>query len=196
MLLESLLNIEVPVIEVALRFFVNLIIISALVRGIYYRYKRDEEFSFTFYLFNVLIFFVCYLMQEIEISLGFGFGLFAIFGVLRYRTITIPIKEMTYLFTAITIALINAIAPLNGMGVFMNLTILIFVYLMERTWFSKKELTTSIQYERIELLQQSTDAVIEDIKDRTKLNVTRIQVKDYNFLNDSASIKVYYLPHE
>ena len=70
------------------------------------------------------------------------------------------------------------------------------MYLMERTWFSKKELTTSIQYERIELLQQSTDAVIEDIKDRTKLNVTRIQVKDYNFLNDSASIKVYYLPHE
>lgn len=196
MLLESLLNIQSPVLEVALRFVVNLLIISILVRGIYFTYKRDEEFSFTFYLFNVLIFFVCYLMQEIEISLGFGFGLFAIFGVLRYRTITIPIKEMTYLFTAITIALINAIAPLNWMAVFMNLTIVIFVFVMEKTWFSKKELTTSIQYERIELLQESNEAVMEDIKQRTQLNVTRIQVKDYNFINDSATIKVYYLPYE
>lgn len=195
MLLE-IFNFQSSLMEIALRFAINLLIITVLVRGIYFTYKKDEEYSFTFFLFNVLIFFVCYLMQSVEISMGFGFGLFAIFGILRYRTDTIPIKEMTYLFTAIVVALINAIAKFDGALIFMDVCIVIFVFSMEKIWFSKKEITTIIQYEKIELLQGSRELVLEDIKKRTNLDVTRYQVKSYNFLNDSAAIKIYYLPNE
>ena len=111
------------------RFLLDLIVITILVRGIYYYFKKDREYAFTFFLFNVLIFFVCYLMLAVEISMGFAFGLFAIFGILRYRTNTVPIKEMTYLFTAITIALINSVGEFNWVTIFMNVSILLFVFI-------------------------------------------------------------------
>lgn len=192
----SLLQFTNPLVEIGFRFTINVVIISILVRGIYFFVRKEEEYAFTFYLFNVLIFFVCYLMQAVEISIGFGFGLFAIFGILRYRTDTIPIKEMTYLFTAISIALINAIAPLDFVMAFMNLSILLFVFVMEKTWFSKKESSTSIQYEKLDLLGHGKEVVLQDLRERTNLNVTRYKVKSYNFINDSASLKIYYLPHE
>jgi len=196
MILQSIIQFPHPLLEIAFRFAINVLIITILVRGIYFYVRREEEYAFTFYLFNVLIFFVCYLMQSVEISLGFGFGLFAIFGILRYRTDTIPIKEMTYLFTAITVAVINAIANLDYVMIFMDLSILVFVYVMEKTWFSKKELSTSIQYEKLDLLGKDKELVLADLRERTNLNVTRFKVKSYNFINDSASLKIYYLPAE
>lgn len=194
MILEGLINMDSELQVITARFLMDLIVITALVRGIYFHYKKDKEYAFTFFLFNVLIFFVCYLMLATNISIGFAFGLFAIFGILRYRTSTIPIKEMTYLFTSITIALINAIGAFDWIIVFMNIVILIFVFSMEKIWFTDKERYTSIEYEKIDLLQGPREEVLSDLKRRTGMNITRFEVRSFNFLNDSATIRIYFTP--
>lgn len=181
--------------EIAIRFAMNLFVISILVRGIYFSFKKDQEFSFTFFLFNIIIFFVCFVMQRSEISMGFAFGLFAIFGILRYRTDTIPIKEMTYLFTAIALALINAIGPFGVETLFMNLVILLCVYFMEKLWFTNNEQYKIMQFEKINLIAEGKhEEILKDLKNRSQLNVTRFEIKSMNFLNDSADLKVYFIP--
>ena len=186
---------ESNIFQVGIRFIIDLVVITILVRYIYFGQKRDKEYVFTFFLFNVLIFFVCYMMLKVNISMGFAFGLFAIFGILRYRTSTIPIKEMTYLFTAITLALINAIAPIDWAMAFMNVSILVFVYVMEQLWFANKEQSKNITYDRIELIENDQiEELIEDLKRRTGLQVTRFEIKSMNLLNDSAVLKMYFIP--
>jgi hypothetical protein len=181
------------ILQIGLRFLIDLIVITILVRFIYFGQKRDKEYVFTFFLFNVLIFFVCYMMLKVNISMGFAFGLFAIFGILRYRTNTIPIKEMTYLFTAITLALINAISPIDWTMAFMNLSILTFVYTMERLWFANKEQYKNVTYDRIDLIENGqNDVLIADLNSRTGLKVARYEIKSMNFLNDSAVLKIYF----
>jgi len=181
--------------NIAIRFAVDIVVITILVRFIYYAFKKDQEFSFTFFLFNIIIFFVCYVMQTSKISMGFAFGLFAIFGILRYRTDTIPIKEMTYLFTAIALALINAIGPFGAETIFMNLVILLCVFLMEKLWFNNNEQYKVMQFEKIDMIQEGrTNEILEDLRSRSQLNVTRYEIKSMNFLNDSAELKVYFTP--
>jgi len=180
---------------IGMRFLTNFIVITVLVMFIYMPQRKKREYGFTFMLFNLLIFFVCYLMLRVEISIGFAFGLFAMFGILRYRTSTIPIKEMTYLFTAITLALVNAISPIDWTMWFMNLAILIFVFAMEKLWFANKEQSKRITYEKIELIKSgSTDEIIKDLRDRSRLDVTRFEINSMNLVNDTAVLKVFYKP--
>ena len=184
--------------ELLIRFIFNLVIISILIRGIYFGYKQDKEYAFTFFLFNILIFFVCYIFSTADISMGFAFGLFAIFGFLRYRTSTIPIKEMTYLFTSITIALMNAL-KVEELGLItillVNVVILLTVFTMERIWFANKTQYRNIVYEKIELIQEGNkELVIADLRKRTNLNITDFQIRSVNFLNDSVEMRVYFIP--
>ncbi len=193
-MLSSLLEFN-DIANILIRFILNLLVITILIRGVYYNYRKDTEYVFTFFLFNVLIFFICFLMMKIEISMAFGLGLFAIFGILRYRTDTIPIKEMTYLFTAIALALINAVAPLTGEVLFMNVAIVLFIYVMEKLWFSNKEQYKIFTYEKIDLIRDGKkDQILSDLKSRSQLNITRYEIKNMNFLNDSADLKVYFTP--
>ncbi len=178
------------------KFLVNLLSIFILIYGIYFHFRKDREFSFTFIIFNIMIFIVCLLMVDKNISMGFGFGLFAIFTVLRYRTDTIPIKEMTYLFTAITIALVNAIGKMGEEVYMYNVIILVSVFLMEKWWYHDHRQSTNILYEKLDLLQENPEAALEDIKARTGLNVVKYQIKSFNFLNDTASIRIYYIPKD
>lgn len=184
--------------DLMIRFMFDLVIITILVRGIYFGYKRDEEYAFTFFLFNILIFFVCYIFSNANLSMGFAFGLFAIFGFLRYRTNTIPIKEMTYLFTSITIALMNSlrIEELSLLSVLLvNGIILLTVFTMERVWFAERTQYRNIIYEKIELIQEGNDdLVIEDLRKRTNLNITNFKIRSVNFLNDSVEMRVYFIP--
>jgi len=180
--------------QIVLRFLSNLAAIALLV-VIYLGQKKDKRYGFTFILFNILIFFICYLMLRVEISLGFAFGLFAMFGVLRYRTNTIPIKDMTYLFTAITLALINAISPVDWTLPFMNICILMFVFSMEKLWFADKEQSKNITYEKISLIEKGeNEKIVEDLRNRTRLDVTRFEIRSMNLVNDSAVLKVFYKP--
>jgi len=176
-----------------LRFLINFIFAFIIIRVVYYPTTKKKEYVFTFALINTIVFFLCFMLKKIELNIGFALGLFAIFGILRYRTNTIPIKEMTYLFTAITLALINAISPIDWTMAFMNLSIIGFVYTMERLWFANKEQYKNVTYDRIELIENGQkDELIADLTSRTGLNVARYEIKSMNFLNDSAVLKIYF----
>lgn len=182
------------------RFGLNLMSVILLVRFIYLRIKKKREFAFAFFLSNVLIFFLCYLMSGAQISMGFAFGLFAIFGILRYRTTTLPIKEMTYLFASIAIALINGLSN-NEMSVieliFINVSIVVIVFVLETIWSEEKQYTKRVYYEKIELLDaENEQAVIDDLKSRTGLDVTSFTVKNINFVDKQAELRVVYEPKD
>lgn len=180
-------------IDLATRFGIDLIGVIILVRSIYFTSKKEREFVFTFYLFNIIIFFVAYLMMSAEISMGFAFGLFAIFGILRYRTDTIPIKEMTYLLATIAMALVNTIGDLNFVVIFINISILASTWVMEKLWFGDHMESKVILYEDIALTHEGKKAeLIDDLRGRTGLDISRVYIKSLNYLNDSAEIKIYY----
>lgn len=182
--------------ELAARLLLNGIATALLVMGVYRKYNGSREFSFTFIIFNVLIFFACFVMSGMQVETGFALGLFAIFGILRYRTDTVPIKEMTYLLAVIVLAVINAL-PRKDLSVaelmFMNGTILLLTLLMERLWYGTREHSKVIHYENITLIQpDKRNDLIEDLKNRIGVDVTHVEIMSIDLLKDSAHIKIYY----
>jgi hypothetical protein len=151
-------------------------------------------------MFNILIFFICILLNSVKLKLGFAFGLFAIFGILRYRTEQLPIKEMTYLFMIIAIAIINSLTD-NKITVaevlFTNLSIIIATYLLEKVFLIKHESRKVISYEKIENIKpENHGLLIDDLKSRTGLKIHRVQIGRVDFLKDTAQLRVYYYEDE
>ena len=185
-----------------IRLVIDLFAIFLLIRFIYFPNYKKRELNFTFYIFNCVIFFICFLLNKVDLSLGAAFGLFAVFSMLRYRTEEISIKDMTYLFLMIAIGLINAVTKIKDasdtyeyifLG-FINAGIILLAFLLESKLFNKRENVRVITYEKIELIHPDNHArLMEDIKQRTGLNVYRVSVGKIDFLKDSAQIKVYYL---
>ena len=161
-----------------LRYGFNLIIAFLLLKFIYRADKKNKNYAFTFYVFNTLIFFLCYLMNNIKLDLGFAFGLFAVFSILRYRTISIPLKEMTYLFLVIGIAVINALTTKKVSFVelmFTNVTILAITYLLERLWYKEGLSERVLEYEKIENIKpQNRELLVQDLRDRTGLDIREV----------------------
>ena len=178
----------------------NLSVIIIIVRYIYYPTTRNKDYLFTYLLISLTVFLLCFLLDNVKLQLGFALGLFAIFGIIRYRTDPIPIKEMTYLFIVIGISVVNALANKkisHAELLFANLLIMGVAFGMERIWLLKHETRKTITYEKIELIKPKNKAkLIEDIKDRTGLNVTRIEVRKIDFLRDTAQIRIFYFEDE
>ena len=177
------------------RLALDLVVVFFLIRG-YYRYQRNETYAFTFYVFNVLIFFVCYLLSAVTLSIGFAFGLFALFAILRYRTRPIPIKEMTYLFIVITIGVMNALTT-PDIGViellFANAAILTITLVGEHLWELNSLEEMRIRYEKIENIHANRQSeLLEDLKERTGLDIVRYEIQRISFLRDTARIRIYY----
>ncbi len=176
-------------------FVINLTIILIIVRFIYYPKQRSKEYVFTFFAFNTIIFFVMNLMNDSSISLGAGFGLFAIFSILRYRTDTIPIREMTYLFVVTALPIINSV--LLGTYAYpeflvTNLAVIAVLFILEMGWGFKYEVRKTIQYERIDLIRPDRwQELLEDLERRTGLQIKRIEIGSFNFLRDSVRIKIF-----
>ena len=180
-------------IELFVRFIVNILVAYFIVHNIYYRYQQNKEYLFTFYIFNVLIFFICFVMMSIDVGTGFGMGMFAVFSILRYRTTELPIKEMTYLFIVIAVGLINALVRNYAEMTIVNLAIMGIPYYLERNFIHFQEDVKRITYEKIELIQHQNQAqLIEDLKQRTGLNIHRVEIERIDFLRDVAQIKIYY----
>jgi hypothetical protein len=183
------------------RFLIDIVSVFILVRLVYYRvYKRSDLF-FTFFIFNIVIFLICFLLNKVELSMGAAFGLFAVFSMLRYRTEDISIKDMSYLFLVIAIGLIAAVTKIKDtsdayeylfLGL-INAIIVAIAFIFDTSVFFKKELVKIINYEKIELIKKEKQAeLIEDIKNRTGIEVHRISIGKIDFLKDSAQIKIYY----
>jgi hypothetical protein len=205
MLEELLLNVPIlgsklidydDFFEMIIRFLINFSVATILIRVIYYPIHKRKDYLFTYFLFNILIFFVCILLNGVKLKLGFAFGLFAIFGILRYRTEQLPIKEMTYLFMIIAIAIVNSLSDKKvslAELLFVNVAIVLATYLLEKVFLLKHESRKVILYEKIENIKpENHELLINDLKDRTGLDINRIQIGKINFLRDTVKIRVYY----
>jgi hypothetical protein len=174
----------------------NLLIILIIARYIYYPVTRNKDYLFTFLLISLTVFLLCVLLDSVKLQLGFALGLFAIFGIIRYRTDPIPIKEMTYLFLVIGISVVNALANKkisHAELVFANLMIVFATFGMERIWLLKHETRKNVTYEKIELIvPERREELLADLKARTGLNVVRIEVRRIDFLRDTANLRIFY----
>jgi len=178
------------------KFGINFIFLIIIVRLIYYRVKDDKDYVFTYIMFNILTFFICFLLRKVPMEMGFALGLFAVFGILRYRTEAIPIRQMTYLFIVIGISMINALSNKSVSifeVLFTNGLITLITYLIDRWWFQTIEETKSIIYEKIDLIKPvNKEEMIKDLKDRTGLPIHEVKIEKIDFLKDTASITIYY----
>lgn len=205
--------------DFVLRYALNLILIITLVRFIYYPRHKNKDFLFTFILFNSVNFLICFLLSSLKLKIGFAFGLFAIFSILRYRTVTVPIREMGYFFLSVTIGIINALADINTslnqfvqfyhtLGFFQaiklmdhslfvlllaDLIILLLVYLLDRQLSLEHENWKDVVYERIDLIKPDVrEKMLEDLRNRTGLPVHRVEIIKIDFLRDIARIRAFY----
>jgi len=177
-------------------FVFNLIVAIIIVRFIYYPEKQSKNYVFTFLAFNTAVYFVMTVLTTLEMSIGVGFGLFGLFSLLRYRTNTMPAREMTYLFIIIALPVMNSVLITNEawLALFLaNLAIVSILYVLEREWDFHYELSQRLTYERIELIKpQNYDLLVEDLRYLTGLDVKRCEVGRIDFLRDTAEIKIYY----
>lgn len=176
-----------------LSLLINLLTVFIIVRLIYYNNYHKQEVFFTYFLFNIAIFLLTFLLNKIKISIGAAFGLFAVFSMLRYRTEGISMKDMTYLFIVITVGLVSAIqldfidlAIINGI-------IILSTFLLDGNLFMKREYSKIVNYEKIELIQpDKQQELLADLKLRTGLNIHHVSVAKIDFLRDMAILNVYY----
>lgn len=174
----------------------NLGIVILIVRYIYYPITKNKDYLFTYLLISLTVFLLCILLDSVKLQLGFALGLFAIFGIIRYRTDPIPIKEMTYLFLVIGISVVNALANKKisyAELVFANLLIVFVTYGMERIWLLRHESRKNIIYEKIELIKpERREELIEDLKERTGIDIIRVEIRRIDFLRDVANVRIFY----
>ncbi len=179
------------------RFSLNLVVILILVRWLYFSTSKRKDYLFTYILISSIIFLLCYLLEKVMLQIGFALGLFAIFGIIRYRTLTIPIKEMTYLFLIIGISVINALADTSSdilAIIFTNLIVILITYGLEKRWLMRHETSKVIIYEKIELLKPGhAEDLINDLQERTGIpEILRVEIGEIDFLRDICHLIIYF----
>ena len=177
-----------------LRLAINVGSLVVLIRLCYVRKRPNRDFAFSFFLFGLGVFIVAHLLRSVEISLGFAFGLFAIFSMLRYRTESISIKEMTYLFLVISIALLSAVGQVSYVELMiLNGMICVGTIVAETPLLSPSLATKRVGYERIDNIKpENRAALLDDLRARTGLDVTDVRVESIDFIRDAATLMIFY----
>lgn len=200
--------------ELAVRFFLNLLTCFVITRFLYYPKSRRTDYYFTFMAFSSAMLLLLHMMGSVEVGVGLTLGLFAIFGIIRYRTETVPIREMTYLFIIIAIAAINGLSTVYavvtvadgnpcyalslkdvGICALTNALLILLIYVLEHALSLPRTATKIIQYDKIKLIvPEKREELIADLKERTGLDVKCVEIGQIDFLKDSAFIKITYVP--
>ncbi len=176
-----------------IRLGIDLVSILILLFLIYLPNNQKREYIFTFMMFNIVIFNITFLMNDVQMSMGAAFGLFAIFGMLRYRTEDISIKDMTYLFLSIAMGMVTSVTKGDWEPAIVSAIILLLTFILDSKYVLNKEMYKNILYENIEMIKPENHvALMEDLKKRTGLNIHRISVGKVDFLRDMATIRIYY----
>ncbi len=180
----------------ALRFAIHIGALFAIVFLLYFRGTGSREFCFSYIAIGVVVFSLCFLLERVKLELGFALGLFAIFGIIRYRTITIPIKEMTYLFVVIGLSVINSLAggTMSATALALaNLAIVLCIAGLETFMMKKPVQSILMRYEKIENLRPDQQAQLyTDLKLRLGLDVTHYEIEQVDFLRDTANLRVFF----
>ena len=184
--------------KMILRFFINLFFLTAIVKYIYHKNNQDKDYFFTFYAIGIVVFFLCFTLKKYELDLGMALGLFAIFGILRYRTVPLDVKEMTYLFVIIGISVMNALSNKKMSYIEIitaNSAIVFGLYWLELYWISNFLLSKKIVYETIENIHPDNhEKLKKDLEQRLGVEIHDLEIGDVNFLRDTAQIKIRYKP--
>ncbi len=187
---------NIDIFNLVIRFMINFVFAFVVIKLIYKSENSENDFVFSYFMFNSLIFFFAFLLSDIQINIGFGFGLFAIFAILRYRTDPIPIKEMTYLFIVITLGALNAIVGASMSYVVVltiNLILVTLTYFCEKYWQNNLLLSMNINYENIENIRPDKhEILLQELKERTGIDILHFEIRRVNFLRDTARIRIYY----
>jgi len=182
------------------RFSVNLIFMTVIIRYLYYQKSRNTDYLFTYFLIGIIVFFICFTLKKYELDLGMALGLFAIFGIIRYRTDPIPIREMTYLFVIIGISIMNALVNKKmsyAEVLASNTLITVAIFILERINVLSTEISKKIIYENMDLIKkQNHQALKKDLEERTGLTINRVKVGTVDYFKPAANITIYYELHE
>ena len=209
---DAMMTTSQSLTELAIRFLLNLVVCWLIVQFFYYRKSRRRDYYFTFMVFSSAMLLLLYMMGNAEVGVGLTLGLFAIFGVIRYRTETVPIREMTYLFVIIAVAAVNGLAPLYhlvgatgpnphydlssgsvGVLALSNLLVVCLIWVLESERWLKHTSTKLVLYDRIDLIVPEKRAeLVADLEKRVGVKVDSLEVGHVDFLRDAAYIKIYY----
>ena len=182
------------------RFGMNIIFLSIIIRFLYYKNTKNKEYLFTYYMISVIVFFICFTLKKLELDLGMALGLFAIFGIIRYRTNTVSIKEMTYLFVVIGVSVINSLANKKlsfAELLATNIIIILTLYFAES--FSNKNnlLSKKITYGNIENLRpENREFLLEDLERINGLKISNIKIGKVDLNLNTANISIFYKENE
>ncbi len=190
-------------LSLGIRLAINLSVLYIIIRLLYYPKARRKDYLFTYFLIGIITFFLCFGLKKLDIDTGMGLGLFAIFGIIRYRTDAIEIKEMTYLFLVIGLSVVNAMLAtqvekgmyqinLFELGV-INITVIAVLFIMEYLWLVKHETRKIVNYDRVDLLQPDKyDEMKLDLETKTGLVINRFEIGKIDYLNDTCMVRIYF----
>lgn len=183
-------------LKLLFRLIFNFGFVFILVRMIYYPSAKRKDFLFTYMLISLSIFLLCFMLENVKLDLAFALGLFAIFGIIRYRTDPIPIKEMTYLFIVIAVSVMNALVnkKISYLElVVANSAIIGITYGLEKVWLLRHESFKIVLYENIELIKSGQrEELQKDLEERTGIKINRVEIGRIDFLRDTALLKIYF----
>lgn len=184
--------------ELGIRFAIDIMAIFVLFGLIFYRRHKDKDFLFTLIILNLVNFLICYLLSGANMEIGFAFGLFAIFSVMRFRTVTIPVKNMGYLFLSVALGLVNSLATVQENYIILLVTntfIILLAFLLESATSDRHQLSVrEITYERIDLIKpELRSEMIADLCNRTGLAIQKVQVTNIDLMQDIAFVQAYYI---
>jgi hypothetical protein len=178
------------------RFVFNLLFLFILIGIIYFRYSKKERFLFTFFITGITVFFVCSIMNRLTISLGAGFGLFAIFQVLRFRTRNFSVKDMAYIFSVIGISVMNAVMlqifELLGV-IIMNAIVIMSAFLLELYLGKNNFKKHRIKWDNLEMLRpENQQTLLADISQKTGRDIFRVKTLEIDFKKGTAQLEIFY----
>jgi hypothetical protein len=186
-----------------IRLGINLMVLFVIIRLLYYPKTKRKDYLFTYFLIGIITFFLCFGLKKLDIDTGMGLGLFAIFGIIRYRTDAIEIKEMTYLFLVIGLSVVNAMLAtevdkgtyqinLLELGV-INLTVILVLFVLEYLWLVKHETRKVVNYDRVDLvIPDKYEEMKKDLEAKTGLVINRFEIGKIDYLNDTCMVRIYY----
>ena len=199
-MIENLFQgITMPFYSMLIRFLICVVVSWIIIDRLYYRKSKRRDFYFTFMLISIslffLVFFMIFVLEDMKgkAGIGLGIGLFGIFSIMRYRTDTMPVREMTYLFIIIALAVVNALASTMPLIELVITNIIVIVAIIVCEWRLKTENVKLVQYDKIELISpDKREELIDDLKKRTGLDIIKVEVGAIDFLRDMTMLRVHY----
>ncbi|WP_372751643.1 DUF4956 domain-containing protein [Labilibaculum sp.] len=184
------------IVELMIRFAINMLVTIFVINYVYFKATGKRSYVFTYIMISTTVFFLCFLLGSIELQLGFALGLFAIFGIIRYRTDTIPIREMTYLFLVITISVMNALTrgevSISEIA-FTNIALMSTTWIMERVWMKRHMARRTIVFDRLDLIHPNKHKeLVENVQRRIGMEVIKFNIGQIDLAKGTVKLIIFY----